>query len=155
MGFAKNLFLLVVSLCFLGAGSRTCRAGAPPAIKPENEISELKFERNRALTALRESLARERDASANLRKAQEEKEQVLAESAQKEASVRFLKEQLQKVGAERSELEKSVTELREAERKRKESSEKLMELATNSNEELTGLRQRLESATADRARLGV
>ncbi len=155
MGFAKSLCLLALSLCLLGTGSGNCRAGAPPAISRENEISELKFERNRALAGLKESLARERQVSANLRKAQEEKDQVLAEAAQKDAAFRSLKDQVQKLTGDRSELEKSLAEMREAEQKRRQSSEKLMELATNSSEELTGLRQRLETASAERARLGV
>lgn len=154
MGFAKSLCLLALSLCLLETGSGNCLAGAPPAIR-ENEISELKFERNRALAGLKESLAREREVSANLRKAQEEKDQVLAEAAQKDAAARSLKDQVQKLTGDRSELEKSLAEMREAERKRRQSSEKLMELATNSSEELTGLRQRLETASTERARLGV
>ena len=155
MGFARSRSLLALSVLFLEIVSGTGWAGSPPGFSPENQISELQFERNRALAALRESLVREREASANLRKAREEKEEVFAEAAQKNTAVRYLLDQVQKLTAGRSDLEKSMAEIREAERKRRENNEKLMELATSSSEELTTLRQRLESVSSERARVGV
>src|SRR5690242_6183363 len=77
-------------------------------IRPENEISELRFEKSRALQALRETLASERAAVVDGRVAFDEKEASREELGRYLETVRYLNDQNRKLSAERAELEKTL-----------------------------------------------
>jgi hypothetical protein len=119
----------------------------------ENRLGELEFDKGRALDALRESLATERVATADLRLALEEKEAANQELARQQVAVRFLVDQNKKLVAERGEAERVLSEVRESEKRIRDQSERLKDFATTSKEELQEVRQRADAAGKERSRL--
>jgi hypothetical protein len=142
--------LSLASLCLISVPG--CGSGVA-TITPENHLSELEFEKARALASLRETIVLERTSSASLRTQEDEKRQVLQDLAQKETALRYATDQVQKLTTERNELEKGLADARESDKKIKESHEKLKDLAFNSTHELTELKTRAESATQAKEKL--
>ena len=125
----------------------------PKKVPPENHLSELAFEKDRAIAALEETLSGHAQAHERLRAAEREQEEAVQEVERHSATIRYLNEALRKAQSERSDLDRSLTDLREADRRTKESQSKLMDLAATSKDELETLRRQNEGLARDKSGL--
>ena len=92
MGPTRNLAAPALCL-WASALALLCGCAGGAGGRGENQ-SETRFEKERALAALRESLATERAATAELRRANEEREAAHEELARLQAATRYLSEQV-------------------------------------------------------------
>lgn len=153
MGSLKNLITLPgVLIALVVVSTSGCRMlGFRTTL--DDHTSELEFEKERALAALRQSIQREGENQNTLQGLEKEIAALQEDLTRQATTVRYLNNEANNYDQEREKFLKELADARSSEQRMRESHEKLKKLATATNEELAELRQQADSTLKTRSKL--